>query len=129
MYVFFLWFYYSAKKIIKLMEYLKNIDKYSFDLDEYLYNAIACEYYVMIVIEDLIRYFNFAIVFDKVNKDIRTIQMINIFNHDISIASATISNYDQVYTQFNKIQISVNNNITSTYEFYGKCYKKIKNKN
>lgn len=109
------------------------------ELIAYLNNVSSIEYYILIVVEDLIRHFNFKICEDKMHNDIRTIKLSNILDtHTIIINSIIISQYNQPLAQSNEIVVNVrdyeyaynhdhdydHNHCKMLFSFFGKYYKK-----
>ena len=85
-------------------------------------------YYIIMIVEDLINYYNFDVVQDIVYKDVRNIELSNSKYGIMIIQSKIISSNPHI--QYNKItykkyssdflNFTTNNNWT----YYGKCYTK-----
>ena len=66
-------------------------------IKKYIEEMILHEYYISLIIDDLIRYFNFTITEDTIFNDIRTINLINNSGCSITIISKIISFYSEKY--------------------------------
>lgn len=88
-------------------------------------NIIKYEYYVTILIEDIIMYYNYNIYEDYVQNDIRTIVLKNHKKDKIIINSIIISfsGSGEKFKQQNKIHFIENNNKKYEWNYIGKCYK------
>lgn len=97
-------------------------------IEEYLNGIVLNNYFIIIIIEDLYRYFNFTIIDDNIFNDIRTVILTNNQqNEKIIITSKIVSYIYEKYTQSNKIiWKKAQDNKILTWEFYGYCYKKNK---
>lgn len=115
------------------MEYLKKItfitdvknEKIN-NLELYLHNMKKNEYYILNIIDDLINLYEFKIIYDYLENDVRTIKLINLFEDVILINSYVTSKYGQNYTEYNKLFFKSkfeNNNIDLKIDFFGKKYK------
>lgn len=90
---------------------------------KYIEEMIPNEYYIIIIIEDLMRYFNFQTIEDKIFSDVRTVTLKNNNSVTIMINSKIISYLGEKYSQYNKITYK-SNSINCVWEYIGKCYKK-----
>lgn len=97
---------------------------YTEDLKKYLCNISTNEYYNIIVIEDLVRYFGFSISDDNCKYDIRTIKLSNAFSDTIVISATIISFYDEPYVQSNNLMLENVNTKRIFFHFFGKYYKR-----
>ena len=97
--------------------------KFTYYVNNYLDEIVSNEYYILIIIEDLIRYFKFKIVYDTLLNDIRTIKMHNDINDNIVINSQIISYMNEQFTQFNNVSFIANNSCKKIWKFYGKYYQ------
>ena len=84
---------------------------------------IIKKYYIILIIEDLILYFNFIIIADNLKNDIRFIELINEKKDKIMIFSKIISLFNEKYTQYNIINyVNYFNNKFNWY-YIGNCYR------
>lgn len=98
------------------------IDKY--DVEKYLDDVISDEYYISIIVEDIIKYFKYRIISDTILNDVRTIKLSNFDDNIITIKSTIVSFINQPFCQLNKIYLdSYNGNSRKIWNSYGKCYK------
>ena len=94
-----------------------------YDIQQYLDEIVSKEYYILIIIEDIVKYFKFQIISDIVANDIRSIKLSNYRGDTITIKSKIISHVNQPYCQFNKICLQIYGENDNIWEIFGKCYK------
>ncbi len=95
-----------------------------YNIIDYIANSIENKYHIMILIEDIMMYFNFIIFEDYIKNDIRTVILKNSNQHTITINSFIISYSGEQFKQQNKIIYSGGIfNKKYTWEYVGLCYK------
>jgi hypothetical protein len=101
-----------------------------YNIIDYIENSIKNKYYIMILIEDIMMYYNFFIDNDNVKNDIRTIILKNNKKETITIDSIIISysGSGEQFKQQNKIIYSTQFLNTYEWEYVGSCYKFNKSK-
>ncbi len=92
----------------------------------FIEEMISKKYFIVMIIEDLIRYFNFNVISDQIKNDIRTLQMKNKYGISITINSKIISNICEKFSQYNLINLKSNTDELS-WEYVGNCYRTNKN--
>lgn len=104
------------------------INDKEYDVKKYIEEMIFSNYYIILIIEDLITYFDFFIYSDHANNDIRTILMKNLnSDENISIKSCIVSYLNDNYIQYNEIDYFDKTNTSYVYKYYGNCHRTKKN--
>ena len=93
-------------------------------IEKYIEEMIPNKYYISIIIDDLIKYFNFIIIDDILFNDLRTINLKNNNGCIITINSKIISYFGETFTQSNKIiyKKAISNYIS--WEYFANTIKK-----
>ena len=94
-------------------------------IKKYLEEMIPNKYYISLILDDLIRYFNFIIIEDTLFNDLRTINLTNNNGCSITITSKIISYINEKFTQYNKITYRTSNDYID-WEYFGIQFKKNK---
>ena len=93
-----------------------------YDIEEYLNNIITKNYYNVIIIHEIIKYFNFIIIEDILYNDHRNIKLINKKNnYKIKINIKFISTKQQKFVEKTKLTL-INNNNETEFNFFGLKY-------
>jgi hypothetical protein len=100
----------------------------SFSIKSFIDYMIENNYYIIMIVDDLMHYYDFNITSDNVFKDIRTIELTHDDYEVIIIQSKIISTHPHVqhnkitYKKFSSNFFSI---VTSfEWDYCGKCYKK-----
>jgi hypothetical protein len=104
---------------------VNNHNPNGYDIKEYIEQMINYNYYIILIIEDLINYYGFVISSDSVSHDIRTILMKNNIRYEtVTIKSIIVSHLDENFTQYNEIIYKNKMNNELNYKYFGNCHKK-----
>lgn len=94
-----------------------------YSIEDYLLFVQNNNYFILILLEDIIIYFNFKVISDNICNDIRYIKLTNSNHGEITIICEFILLKNINRVEKNKITFVNKSNIKKNYEYYGFLYK------